>query len=131
MQIKGTFESKMTAEPPYSEVDGVSIGRASFAKTFKGPLEATSHVDMIGVRNAAQPMSAGYVAIERVTGTLEGKRGTFALQHNGIMDAGKPSLECTVVPASGTGELQDLTGRMQIDIVDKVHHYTFDYALAK
>jgi len=86
MQIKGTFESKMTAEPPYSEID------------------ATSHVDMIGARNAAQPMSAGYVAIERITGKLSGRSGTFVLQHNGIMNRGTPSLDCTVVPDSGTGE---------------------------
>jgi hypothetical protein len=104
MQIKGTFETKMTAEPPYSDVDGVSLGRVSFEKTFRGELDATSHVDMIGARNAGQPTSAGYVAIERITGKLAGRTGTFVLQHNGIMNRGTPSLDCTVVPDSGTGE---------------------------
>ena len=130
MQIKGTFETKMTAEPPYSDVDGVSLARASFEKTFRGELDATSHVDMIAARNAIQPMSAGYVAIERITGKLSGRAGTFVLQHNGIMNRGTPALDCTVVPDSGTGELGGLSGRMKIDIVDKQHQYTFDYELA-
>jgi Protein of unknown function (DUF3224) len=131
MQIKGTFESKMTAEPPYSDIDGISLGRVSFEKTFHGELDATSRVDMIGTRNAAQPMSAGYVAIERITGKLSGRTGTFVLQHNGIMNRGTPSLDCTVVPDSGTGELTGLSGRMTIDIIDKQHHYTFDFELAQ
>jgi Protein of unknown function (DUF3224) len=130
MQITGLFETKMTAEPPYSDVDGVALGRASFEKTFRGALEATSHVDMIAARNANQATSAGYVAIERVTGMLGGRPGTFVLQHNGIMNRGAASLDCTVVPDSGTGELVGLSGRMKIDIIDKQHHYTFDYELA-
>lgn len=129
MQAKGTFSTVMTAEPPYAEVDGVSLARATIDKAFQGDLDATSQVHMIGARNAAVPTSAGYVAIERVTGVLAGKRGTFVLQHNGIMDRGKGSLDCTVVPDSGTGELAGLSGRLMIEIVDKVHHYTFDYAL--
>ena len=99
MQIKGTFDVKMTAEPPYSDVDGVSLARASFDKTFRGELEATSHVDMIGARNTAQPTSAGYVAIERITGTLSGRTGTFVMQHNGIMNRGTPSLDCVFIGA--------------------------------
>ena len=130
MEIKGTFDVKMTAEPPYSDVDGVSLARASFDKTFRGELDATSHVDMIGARNTAQPTSAGYVAIERISGTLSGRTGTFVMQHNGIMNRGTPSLDCTVVPDSGTGELAGLSGRMTIDIIDKQHHYTFDYRLS-
>ena len=129
MQAKGTFEVKMTAEPPFSEHEGVSLGRATFEKTFRGDLDATSTVHMIGARNANVPTSAGYVALERVTGTLAGRRGTFVLQHNGIMNRGKGSLDCTVVPDSGTGELSGLSGRLAIDIVEKQHHYTFDYEL--
>ena len=129
MQAKGTFEVKMTAEPPFSDHEGVSLGRATFEKTFRGDLDATSTVQMIGARNANVPTSAGYVALERVTGTLAGRRGTFVLQHNGIMNRGKGSLDCTVVPDSGTGELSGLSGRLAIDIVEKQHHYTFDYEL--
>jgi len=129
MQAKGTFTTQMSAEPPYSDVDGVSLGRATFSKTFTGDVEATSEVHMIGARNAAVPTSAGYVAIERVTGALAGRRGTFVLQHNGVMNRGKGSLDCTVVPDSGTGELAGLTGRLTIDIVDKVHHYTLEYTV--
>lgn len=129
MQAKGTFTIQMTAEPPYSDIGGVSLGRVAFDKVFSGDLEGTSRVDMIGVRNAAAPTSAGYVAIERVTGTLAGKLGTFVLQHNGVMNRGKGSLEVTVVPESGTEELAALSGRLTIDIVEKVHHYTFEYAL--
>ena len=129
MQAKGTFEVKMTAEPPFSDHEGVSLGRATFEKTFRGDLDATSTVHMIGARNANVPTSGGYVALERVTGTLAGRKGTFVLQHNGIMNRGKGSLDCTVVPDSGTGELSGLSGRLAIDIVEKQHHYTFDYEL--
>ena len=129
MQAKGTFEVKMTAEPPFSDHEGVSLARATFEKTFRGDLEATSTVHMIGARNANVPTSAGYVALERVTGTLAGRHGSFVLQHNGIMNRGKGSLDCTVVPDSGTGELSGLSGRLAIDIDEKQHHYTFDYEL--
>jgi Protein of unknown function (DUF3224) len=74
--------------------------------------------------------SAGYVAIERVTGTLHGKSGSFALQHNGTMNRGAPALVITVVPDSGTGALEGLTGAMSIEIVSGKHSYVFDYALA-
>jgi hypothetical protein len=73
--------------------------------------------------------SAGYVAIEQVTGVLRGRRGTFFLQHRGVMDRGTPTLSVTVVPDSGTGELEGLSGTMTIDIAGGEHSYTFDYAL--
>ena len=129
MQAKGTFEVKMTAEPPFSDHEGVSLGRATFEKTFRGDLDATSTVHMIGARNANVPTSAGYVALERVTGTLAGRHGSFVLQHNGIMNRGKGSLDCTVVPDSGTGDLTGLAGTMTIDISNGKHSYTFDYTL--
>jgi Protein of unknown function (DUF3224) len=128
MQIKGTFEIQMTPEAPYSTDDGISIGRVHFEKRFSGELEATSIGDMIGVRGPVAT-SGGYVCIERVTGTLAGKRGSFVLQHNGVMDRGNASLSCTVVPDTATGELAGLRGKLAIDIVDKRHHYTFDYEL--
>lgn len=129
MQIRGTFTITSELEPPYDVVDGVALGRARFVKQFAGPLTATSEVHMIGARTAV-PTSAGYVAIERVTGTLDGRTGTFVLQHSGTMDRGASSLAVTVVPDSATGELAGLSGRMTIDIVERQHHYAFDYQLA-
>lgn len=73
--------------------------------------------------------SAGYVAIERVTGTLDGKRGTFVLQHSGTMNRGASSLSVTVVPGSGTGELVGLSGRTDIQIVEGKHFYEIDFEL--
>ncbi len=129
MHVKGTFEVKMSAEPPYDVVDGVSLSRATFDKRFAGPLDATSKVQMLAARTPVEG-SAGYVAIERVTGTLDGKRGTFVLQHTGVMTRGAPSLTVTVVPDSGTGALAGISGRMDIRIVDGQHFYELDYELA-
>jgi len=128
MHAKGTFQIQMTAEPPYSNEDGVSIGRAAFTKQFTGDLVADSKVDMIGARTP-EPTSAGYVAIERIVGTLGGKRGSFVVQHTGVMNRGASSLKVTVVPDSGTAELAGLRGEMTIEIIEKVHHYTLTYDL--
>lgn len=128
MQAKGTFEITMHAEPPYDVVDGVSLARIGFDKTFCGPLEAKSHVAMLGARTPVEG-SAGYVAIERVTGLLDSKHGTFVLQHSGTMSGGASALSVTVVPDSATGELAGLSGTMQIQIVEGKHHYVFDYEL--
>ncbi len=132
MQVKGTFEVKLApVDGGGSDVDGVAIGRLALTKTFHGELDATSTGEMIGVRNAAAPTSAGYIAFERVTGTLAGKRGTFVLTHKGTMTNGAGTLDCSVVPGSATGELAGLSGSVAIEIVEKVHHYTFDYELAQ
>ena len=128
MKVTGTFDITMTAEPPYDVVDDVTLGRVSFAKQFAGPLEATAQVQMIGVRTPVDG-SAGYVAVERVTGTLDGKRGTFVLQHTGTMNRGASSLSVSVVPDSGTGDLRGLAGRMEIQIVGGKHFYEFDFEL--
>ena len=77
------------------------------------------------------PGSAAYVAIERLSGTLDGKAGTFFLQHNGVMNRGAATLLLTIVPDSGTGGLQGISGRMGIDIAEGRHFYTLDYALAQ
>lgn len=129
MLIKGTFEVKATFEPPYSTADGVTLGRASFEKKFTGPLEASGAVEMLAARTPVAD-SAGYVAIERVAGVLEGRTGTFILQHTGVVTRGTQELTVTVIPDSGTGELTGLRGRMTIDIVEGKHYYTFDYELA-
>ncbi len=124
----GTFEVTMSPEPPHDTNEGASIARVSLKKVFQGELEATSTGDMIGARSEVKG-SAGYVAIERVSGTLKGKSGTFVLQHSGTMTRGKGELSVTVVPDSGTGELKTLSGKMTIEIIDGKHLYGFEYSL--
>ena len=126
MQAKGEFE---VTRIPQQELDiggDASVGHSRFDKRFHGPLDATSVVHMLAVM-APTPGSGAYVAIERIAGTLEGRRGSFYAQHNGTMDRGKPSLDLTVVPDTGTDDLAGLRGRIAIDIVDGKHYYTFDY----
>ncbi len=126
MQAKGEFE---VTRIPQQELDiggDASVGHSRFDKRFHGPLDATSVVHMLAVM-ASTPGSGAYVAIERIAGTLEGRRGSFYAQHNGVMDRGKPSLDLTVVPDTGTDDLAGLRGRIAIDIVDGKHYYTFDY----
>jgi len=100
----------------------------SIDKKFSGDLEATSQGEMLAAMTAVKG-SAGYVAIERVSGTLHGRHGTFVLQHSGTMTRGMPALSVTVVPDSGTEELTGLTGRMTIKIDAGNHFYEFDYML--
>ncbi len=128
MNVQGTFEVTVKTEPPYEIVDGVALSRATVDKRFSGPLDATSRVDMLAARGAVEG-SAGYVAIERVRGTLEGREGTFVLQHDGRMKGGATTLTITIVPDSGTGALRGLSGRMEIRIVDGQHHYELAYEL--
>ncbi len=123
---RGTFEVKIA---PQSDDDpAANIGRMTIDKQFQGDLVATSKGQMLAVTTSVKE-SAGYVAIERVTGTLQGKRGTFALQHNGIMNRGTPQLTVTVLPDSGTDELTGLTGSMTITIVEGKHLYELSYSL--
>ena len=100
----------------------------SIDKRFHGDLEGTSRGEMLAARTA-EPGSAGYVAMERVTGKLHGREGTFVLQHTGTMTRGTPTLGVTVVPDSGTGELAGLAGEMTIVIEEGKHSYVFDYTL--
>ena len=125
---KGTFEVTMNPFPPYETEEGVQLGRVSIDKIFAGDLEGSSHVEMI---SAVTPVkgSAGYVAIERVTGSLHGRTGTFVLQHSGTMTRGKPELVVSVVPDSGTGALAGLGGKLAIEITGGKHFYSFDYTL--
>lgn len=108
--------------------DGVKLGRMSIDKTFSGGLSAVSKGEML---NALSPVegAAGYVAIEQVTGELEGKKGSFVLQHFGLMGNGGRRLTLEVVPKSGTGKLEGLTGKMDIRIENGQHYYDFDYQL--
>jgi hypothetical protein len=124
----GTFEVTMSPEPPYDVNEGASIGRVALKKQFKGDLEATSSAEMIGARSEVKG-SAGYVAIERVVGTLGGRSGSFVLQHSGTMTRGKGQLDVSVVPDSGTAELKGISGKMTIEISDGKHLYSFEYSL--
>ena len=125
---KGTFEITMQAEPPFEDVAGVTLGRATFDKRFSGALEATSKVYMLASRTPVES-SAGYVAVERITGTLDSRRGSFVVLHRGVMTRGARSLEITVVPDSGTGDLEGIAGKMDIEIVSGQHHYQLDYTI--
>jgi len=123
----GPFDVKLNLLETYNK-DDATMGRRSIDKQFHGDMEATSQGEMLSVGSAKD--SGGYVAIERVTGTLQGRRGTFALQHNATMSSGVPSLNIIVVPGSGTGELAGLSGQMMINIAPGgAHSYAFDYTL--
>lgn len=126
-QVKGEFDVKRSAEPSCDMGDGIEAGHFRFDKRFHGDLDAVGVVHMMAVMTET-PGSAAYVAIERITGTLQGRKGTFFTQHNGVMDRGEAALTLTVVPDSGTDALAGISGRMAIDIVDGKHYYTFDYA---
>lgn len=125
----GSFEVTMNPDAPYDADATASIGRVSIKKQFHGDLEATSSVEMIGARSLEQKGSAGYVAIERVVGTLHGRAGSFVLQHSGTMTRGTGELTISVVPDTGSAELKGIAGKMTIEIVDGKHLYRFDYAL--
>jgi hypothetical protein len=128
-QAKGPFDVKRTAMEAVDAGEGAQFGRVRFEKRFHGDLDATSVVEMLSAGNPATG-SAGYVAVEHVVGSLQGRKGGFMLQHNGVMDRGQASLTLTVVPDTGTDELSGLRGRMQIDIAEGgAHFYTFDYTL--
>ncbi|MES2018396.1 MAG: DUF3224 domain-containing protein [Pseudomonadota bacterium] len=125
MHIEGVFEVKMS---PQTSPDSPPWGRQRLEKVFHGALEGHSIGEMLAVRTAVQG-SAGYVALEQVSATLDGRKGTFFLQHSGSMDHGTATLSVNVVPDSGTGELTGLKGTMTIKIEGGVHHYGFSYSL--
>ena len=124
----GPFDIVLTPQSPSDIASGVGLGRNAFEKRFHGILDASSVGEMLSTAGSV-PGSAGYVAIERVDGTLAGKPGTFALQHFGCMARGVKSLQIRVVPDSGTGALVGLSGTMNIVIADGKHGYEFDYVI--
>ncbi|MEO6366249.1 MAG: DUF3224 domain-containing protein [Luteimonas sp.] len=127
-QVKGEFDVKRSAEPACDLGDGVEAGHFRFDKRFHGALDASSVVHMLAVGTAVEG-SAAYVAIERLAGTLQGRNGSFFMQHSGTMNRGAATLGLSVVPDSGTGQLQGLAGDMKIDITDGKHFYTFDFSI--
>ena len=121
----GTFTVK--ARPPQSR-DAEAFVRLELDKTFTGGLEATSLVEMLASNAGDQP-SGGYVALERVRGTLDGREGTFVLQHSGTMSPGHMHIDVLVTPGSGTGALTGLSGRLTLRQEGAVHHYELAYDL--
>lgn len=123
---KGTFDVKMNPEPPYFEGEGVTLARATFDKRFHGPLTATSQVQFLSVRAGDH---AAYVALERIEGSLDGRAGSFVVTHKATAAGTAPSLAIEIVPGTGRGALEGITGTMQIEIIEKQHVYTIAYEL--
>ena len=124
----GPFDVALNPEPLSSVAKLSGLGRLSLDKKFQGDLDATSKGEMLSFRSSVQG-SAGYVAMETVHGTLQGRSGSFVLQHSATMTRGAPVQSITVVPDSGTDALFGLTGSMVITIEDGQHSYLFGYAL--
>jgi hypothetical protein len=124
----GTFDVKVEAQGEADKGEGATLGRYSLDKQYHGDLEGTARGTMLTAGTEVKG-SAGYVALERVTGSLKGRSGSFVLQHSATMTRGEPQLSITVVPDSGSGQLVGLTGKMNIIITAGKHSYEFDYSL--
>ena len=127
-QASGAFDVKLNPLETHNKDTSAGLARMSIDKHFHGDLDATSQGEMLSAMGGVKG-SAGYVAIERVTGALHGRRGSFSLQHNATMTRGAPYLNIIVVPDSGTDQLVGLVGKMNIIIADGKHSYEFDYTL--
>jgi hypothetical protein len=135
-QANGSFEVTMTPAPADAAAPsaaapptpGATLGRALLDKRYMGDLQATAQGQMLSAITTTAG-SAGYVAIEHVTGTLHGRSGSFVLQHSGLMNRGEKQLVVTVVPDSGTDALAGLAGRLDIRISEGRHLYVLDYTL--
>lgn len=125
MQLRGIFEIKIEREPALEEVDGVSITRFTGDKRFQGELEATSRVHMLAAATKVKG-SAAYVAIERISGSVAGRSGTFLVAHLGFMRDGKQTMQLAIIQDSGTAELSGISGTMEIQMIEGQHHYTLD-----
>jgi hypothetical protein len=126
--VTGPFDVTMTPQGAPDSVDGTTLARLSLDKRYRGELDATATGEMLSAVTGVKG-SAGYVALERVRGTLAGRLGTFVLQHTGVLARGAASLTITVVPDSGSGALVGLAGSMNIVIEGGRHSYVFDYTL--
>lgn len=125
--VRGIFWIK-TIPRPDDALERIGARSTLFEKRFEGPLEAMGNVVMIGFMDQ-ELLSGGYVAMERVTGSVEGRIGSFLFQHSSTMTRGVPLQAITVVPDSGTESLRGLAGEMSIDVVDGLHHYNFAYEI--
>jgi hypothetical protein len=124
----GPFDVKVVPQKPDTQIArAANLGRLTIDKRFHGDLEGISKGEMLATQTET-PGSAGYVAMERVTGTLKGRQGSFVLQHSATMSRGTPTSSITVVPDSGTGELKGISGKMTITVAsDGGHSYEFVY----
>src|SRR5215212_2677978 len=127
-RASGTFEVKLS---PQDQGADMPVGRMMIDKQFQGDLVGTSKGQMLMASSSSVKDSAGYVALEKVTGTLNGRRGSFYLQHNGVMTRGVGELRITVIPDSGTDQLAGLSGKMNIIIAEGKHSYEFEYAIGE
>ena len=124
----GNFEVKMQPQGDGNIAEGSSLGRMSLDKQFSGDLQAVGAGEMLTARSDI-PTSAAYVAVERVTGTLHGREGSFVLVHKGVMTSEAQRLVIEVVPDTGTGQLEGISGTLVIRIEDGKHYYDFEYQL--
>lgn len=124
-QATGTFEVKLE---PQTDREIAGLARMTIDKQFHGGLEASSQGQMLSAGTETKG-SAAYVAIERVEGILEGKKGSFVLQHTATMNRGEPSLKVSIVPDSGTGELNGISGTLLIRMEEGKHYYDLDYSI--
>lgn len=127
-KAEGSFEVDLQPASKDELPGGNRLSKLTLEKTYHGGLEATATGEMLTGTTAVDG-SAAYVAIEHVEGTLGGRTGTFLLQHRGTMDRGGESLSVRVVPDSGTGELQGLTGSLEIEIEEGEHFYELEYSI--
>ena len=126
--IRGAFDVTTLPQPPEPKPEFGAVSRLLLDKRYHGPLDAVSRGQMLAIGGEAG--WGVYVAIEKVEGTLEGRKGTFILYHSGTMTPGDGQrLAIAVAPQSGTGELAGISGQMTIEIVDGKHAYGFDYTL--
>jgi hypothetical protein len=123
----GPFDVKLTPQGT-DKAEGSTLGRFSLDKQYHGGLEASAKGEMLTAGTDVQG-SAGYVAIERVSGTIDGRTGSFVLQHNGTLTRGVPAQNIIVVPDSGSGQLAGITGKLTVIIEGGKHSYEFDYKL--
>ncbi|MGK5078100.1 DUF3224 domain-containing protein [Janthinobacterium sp. HLX7-2] len=128
--ITGQFDVAISPETLSDTAAQSGLGRLSLNKRYHGALDASAQGEMLSVR-ASVAGSAGYVALERVDGTLDGRRGSFYLQHSGSMTRGTPTLSVTVVPDTGTGQLLGLSGSLAIRIEGGKHYYDFSYDISE
>ena len=129
-QSAGIFDVKMVPQPADTTAAGETIGRMLLDKKYHGSLDATGKGQMLAMRTAVDG-SAGYVAMELVVGKLDGRSGSFVLQHSGTMNRGAKLLVLGVVPDSGIGELVGLSGTMEIIVAEGKHNYRFEFSIAK
>jgi hypothetical protein len=124
----GAFDVKVDAQGEADKAEGSTLARYSLDKQYHGDLQATSKGTMLTAGTDVKG-SAGYVAIERVTGTLKGRSGSFVLQHSGTLTRGEPQQSIFVVPDSGTGQLVGIAGKLTVIIAAGKHSYEFEYTL--